>query len=207
MLDQFTGAAATLLGGSVLPVRAKCVSYYGAARWHNDSIHNVASVGFASYLEPLAAGNGALRVLPGSHRSEFSASLNDYFTTCQPGHNDDTWEDWVAAVPAFVVCTDPGDVIAFDEHLFHASARGRDRRQWRVNYVADAVDSEADARLRAYYNAIFPPDWDGGYDVNLYPTFGTHWLASGQPCLQRLAQLGATAAAAAQEAFSRGCRH
>src|SRR4051794_5395188 len=67
LLDRFETAAATLLGGPVLPVRAKGMRYFGSTSWHTDSSHPIASVGFAAYLEPLDAENGALRVLPGSH--------------------------------------------------------------------------------------------------------------------------------------------
>src|SRR5262245_21722905 len=68
LLDQLAPVAVTLLGGPVLPTRAKGVLYGGDTPWHADSAFAVASVGFAAYLEPLRAETGALRVLPGSHR-------------------------------------------------------------------------------------------------------------------------------------------
>src|SRR5262249_35930230 len=67
--------ATTLLGGPVLPTRAKGVLYGGDTPWHADSAFAVASVGFAAYLEPLRAETGALRVLPGSHRGDFTEAL------------------------------------------------------------------------------------------------------------------------------------
>lgn len=198
-LERFAAPAARLLGGPVLPVRAKCVLYYGAAHWHRDSERALGSVGFASYLEPLDADNGALRVVPGSHHGECGAALQEYFARQQPGTADEGWEGWVAGVPAVPLCSEPGDVIAFDEHLFHASARGRDRRQWRVDYVRDAGD---DAELRAYFAGLFPREWDGGYDVERYPSY-RRWPAAVPGWRARLEQLGVLAAAAAQEDFVR----
>lgn len=176
--------AALLLGGRVLPVRAKGVLYFGETPWHRDSEHDVPSVGLAAYLEPLRAASGALRVRPGTHRT----SARD-----------------VAAEPEaeIVVETEPGDVIAFDEHLLHASFGGDNRRQWRVDFVGDPVGAEQEARVRAYFGAIFRPDWDGGYDVDAYPSYGPDWMASGRPWVARLAQLGVYDAAAAEEAFAR----
>jgi hypothetical protein len=53
---------------------------------------------------------------------------------------------------------------------------------------------------------VYLPDWDGGYDVDSYPTYGTHWISSGRPSIDRLGQLGAYEASAAEEAFARGRR-
>jgi len=88
-----------------------------------------------------------------------------------------------------------------DEHLWHASAGGRDRRQGRVDYFADPAGAGAPAErdARGYISDTFPPDWDGGYDGERYPTYGPHFLASGRPSVERLRALGAVAAAHAQE--------
>lgn len=197
LLDQLAAPAAALLGAPVLPSRAKGVLYHGAAGWHVDSDQDVASVGFAAYLEPLDASNGALRILPGSHRPELGAAV----ARLRAEHPD-------MALPGLPIATEPGDVIAFDEHLYHASWGGRDRRQWRVDYVADPIDRTdvTEAALRAWYASQYAPDWDGGYDVDRYPSYGEFWRASGRPCLARLEELGAHAAAAAEEGYARSRR-
>jgi hypothetical protein len=202
LLDRFALPAAELLGAAILPVRAKGVLYSGATGWHRDSDHAVASVGFAGYLEPLGAGSGALRVLPGSHRPALGEAVGAYAA----GLTEEAPEARVAALPGFAVCTEPGDVIAFEEHLYHASAGGRERRQWRVDYVAAPAGAEEEGRVRAYYDSTYPPDWDGGYDVDRYPTYGGHWLSSGRPWIARLGELGVYRAAAAGEAFTRSRR-
>ena len=171
----------------VLPVRAKGVLYDGDTNWHTDSDLDVMSIGFLCYLESLQPATGALRVLPASHREPFGASVH-------------ARSDTFAPLPGVAIETDPGDAIVFDEHLCHSSVGGRNRRQWRVDYVADPTDADEEAAVRDYFARLFVPGWDGGYDVDRFPTYGSHWRASGRPWLGRLQQLGAHDAAAAEEA-------
>ena len=195
-LDLLEPVAATLLGGPVLPTRAKGVLYRGDTAWHADSASAVASVGFAAYLEPLRAETGALRVLPGSHRGDFAEALRTLGAAGAPAQ----------ALPAHVVVTEPGDVIAFDEHLFHASAGGGARRQWRLDYLRDPVGVEAEDHARSYFRSIYPPDWDGGYDVERYPSYGPDWQSSRRPSVARLGGLGVYELATRQEARARSRR-
>ena len=186
LLDQFADAAAELLGRPVLPVRAKGVLYHGDTNWHTDSVHDVTSVGFVCYLESLRPDNGALRVLPTSHRHSLGSSVEARSAT-------------FATLPGLAIETEPGDAIVFDEHLCHASTGGSNRRQWRVDFVADPTDADQEAAVRGYFERLYVPGWDGGYNVDLYPTYGSFWRASGRPWLGRLDQLGAHDAAAAEE--------
>jgi hypothetical protein len=196
LLDLFEPQAAILLGGPVLPVRAKGVRYVGSTPWHTDSRHAVASVGFAAYLDPLDAESGALCVLAGSHRPDFGEATLTYLTSLGESAA-------ISMLPGYAIATVPGDVIAFDEHLLHASAGGKSRRQWRVDYVRDPVGLREEANVGSYFANIFPPDWDGGYDVDRYPSYGPDWLASGRPAVARLRELGVYDLADAQEAFVR----
>jgi hypothetical protein len=193
LLDRLETVAATLLGGAVVPTRAKGVEYRGDTEWHVDSALPIASVGCAAYLEPLGAECGALRVLPGSHRGELAAGLRRLGAIGASA----------PALPAHVVETEPGDVIVFDEHLFHASAGGGARRQWRLDYVRDPVGAEAEGYTRSYFEGIYPPDWDGGYDVERFPSYGPVWLTSGRPAVARLGALGVYELASVQEARAR----
>jgi hypothetical protein len=199
LLDRFAVDAAALLGRTVLPLRAKGVRYAANASWHRDSELPIASIGFAAYLEPLDAGNGALRVLPGSHHGAYGEAVAAHLA---PADDVDPAAA-VAALPGVVVDTEPGDVIVFDEHLFHASVGGRDRRQGRVDYVVDPLGADEEAAARRWFADTYPPDWDGGYDVDLFPTYDAAWRSSGRPGLERLEALGAHAASAAEEAFAR----
>ncbi len=206
LLDRFQPVAAALLGAAVLPLRAKAVRYLGAASWHADSERALASVGFLTYLEPLRAGTGALRVLPGSHHPGYAAALRRLEQAHGPPADHARREAWTAALPGLPLETDPGDVIVRDEHLWHASLGGRDRRQWRVDYFADPTTEAAEREVARYLADTFPPDWDGGYDSERFPTYGPHWLASGRPSVERLRALGAVAASHAEEANARAAR-
>jgi len=183
--------AAELLGGPVLPGRAKGTRYRGSTKWHRDSDLTVRSLGFAFYLEPLGATDGALQVLPGSHAPEHAAAPGDY-----AAHGSD--------VPGVAVPTVPGDAIVFDERLYHASTGGGLRRQWRVDFVADVPGQ--DHALRQYFARQYSPEWDGGYDVERFPSYGAHWRTLNARWNERLEELGAYRAAAAEEAFVRARR-
>jgi hypothetical protein len=178
---RLAAVASELLGAPVLPGRAKATTYRGSTKWHRDSDLGLGSVGIAFYLEPLDAETGALRVVPGSHRSE-----------------RDSFDDGVA------VPTSPGDAIAFDEGLYHSSSGGGLRRQWRVDFVPDRPHD--DALLRTWFARQYSVDWDGGYDADRYPSYGAHWRTLDAHWNARLAALGAYAAAEAEESAVRACR-
>jgi hypothetical protein len=170
----------------VLPSRAKATTYCGSTTWHRDSESSVKSVGFLFYLEPLNPENGALRVLPGSHWTDFASALTTYVA----GGSD---------LPGIAVPTRPGDAIVFNERLYHASSNGGMRRQWRVDFVADLPG--CDDELREYFARQYSPGWDGGYEVDRYPTYGEHWRTLDAHWNERLAAVGAYQAAAKEEAF------
>lgn len=191
LLDRLAEIAGILLGNPVLPTRAKGVRYSGNTPWHVDSCSPLASIGCLAYLEAINADSGALRVLPGSHRPEYAQALRRLGADGRQA----------LELPAHVIATAPGDMILLDEHLYHSSCGGGLRRQWRVDYVSAPED--ADQAVTAYFAAIYPPDWDGGYDVDRYPSYGPDWLNSKRPAVTRLAALGVHAMADRQEAFAR----
>jgi len=86
---------------------------------------------------------------------------------------------------------------------FHASRDGGIRRQWRTDFVRDPVDAERERETIAYYAAIYSPDWDGGYDVDRFPSYGPDWRASGRRSVRRLEQLGVYDFAGKHESFMR----
>lgn len=191
LLDRLEPVAAELLGGPVLPTRAKGVLYSGDTPWHTDSDVPVESVGIAAYLEPLKANSGALRVLPGSHRPEFARALAPMAGAT------------AEMLPGHIVETEPGDLILFDEHLFHASCGGGLRRQWRLDFLLDPAGAGAERHTRDYFGQLYPADWDGGYDVDRYPSYGPEWRRSGRESAQRLGELGVYTLADAQESYTR----
>jgi Phytanoyl-CoA dioxygenase (PhyH) len=196
LLDRVGRVAAALFGGPVLPTRAKAVRYRGSTPWHTDSASPIASVGIAAYLETLGPENGALRVLPGSHRPELGDAVRAMGAAGMAA----------TELPGHVLSTQPGDVIFFDEHLFHSSCGGETRHQWRADFVNAPVGVEAVKQTRAYFEGLYTPDWDGAYDVDRYPSYGLDWRNSGRPAVAALQELGVFDLAAKQEAFTRSRR-
>jgi hypothetical protein len=177
LLDRFAIVAAQLLGRDVLPGRAKGSRYYGDTGWHRDSENSLATMGFLAYLEPLRTRTGALRVLPGSHE--------DLSVTLPPSFGSDN------DVSDHAIQTEPGDVIAFDEHLIHGSQGGNERRQWRVDFVVDPGSSEEEARAQEYFAQIFPNGQrKPSYDASIYPSYGPYWQTLDRPWTARLYELG-----------------
>jgi hypothetical protein len=193
LLDRTTVVAEQLLGGPVLPTRAKAIRYFGSTPWHVDSVQPVESIGFMAYLEPLGAKNGALRVLPGSHLPERGNLVRAMGGTGKPA----------TELVSEILSTEPGDMIVFDEHLFHSSHGGVARRQWRIDYLRDPVDAAARNSTLAYFSNIYAPNWGGGYDVDRYPSYGPDWRSSGRPAVERLEALRVYELAAKHETFAR----
>ena len=116
---RFLNTAQQLFGDDVLGVGTDVNRYTGDTRWHPDtgSIHQY-GVKFAFYLDPVDADGGALRVIPASHRlpkgEDFASGVSAL-----------TLQD----VPCAALASRPGDVVAFDLRLWHASCGGSSDRQ------------------------------------------------------------------------------
>ncbi len=157
-------AAEQLLGGPALPSVPEGISYFAEAGWHNDDGIGVRGVKFATYFEPLDADNGALRSVPCSYHPDAQLALCAY----QRARHDD--------YPGVVIGTQPGDVVAFDLHTFHASVGGTDRLAWAIEYLAVPTgDDEREKTLR-WQAESFEQDFRG-FDRQRYPTW-RDWRAN-----------------------------
>ena len=115
--------------------------------WHPDlidgssetKVDHVQGVKFACYMEPLDDDTGALRLIPGSHKSPFHDEL---FAIGLKGDDSPYLRDsqlTVSDIPAFVWASKPTDVVAFNARTWHASWGGSpDRRQCNVVYYKNA---------------------------------------------------------------------
>jgi hypothetical protein len=167
LLDRLAPVASQLLERDSVPGRAKGIRYTGSTDWHRDSDVPVPGMSFVAYLESLDAATGALRVRPRSH--------TDMRNTARDG---------------LVLETEPGDLIAFDDHLMHASFGGTIRRQWRIDFSADPAGTHEESLTRAEYARILDGSRDLGDDVERYPSFGQYWRSLDRPWTTRLADLG-----------------
>lgn len=166
---RLVGLAERLVGGSVLPspCDTQGILYFDHAGWHDDTGIAIRGVKFVAYLEPLQADDGALRVLPASHRLPDAGRAFGHLYSL---------DVQVPDVPGQVLATRPGDVIAFDPLLYHASWGGRDRHQWSTMYLRDAITPSWRQGLIDWYD-------DGASYVENLPEgwrpFDHTWVAEG----------------------------
>jgi hypothetical protein len=171
---RFAGAAEELLGGPVIPECPEGVLYFFEAGWHTDDGIGVRGVKFAAYFDELTAGNGALRLVPGSHHPEQSARLAAYERRQPPVRGGADAAACQASIPGYVAATCPGDVIAFDLHTWHASFGGRDRLAWTAVYQRCPETSEdRDRMLRSVHDSF--EQAFRGFDRGRYPIW-RDWL-------------------------------
>ncbi len=202
LVEHLHPVARRLLGSEALPSPAEAILFFGEAPWHDDTGSEVTAVKFAAYLEPLTAGTGALRVLPGSHLEPFRTAAREFERRTTTQRRDEIPEA-VERLPGLSCETEPGDVIAFDPRLFHASVGGRDRRQWTVSFYRDPVSpAEAESVAAALLDDVATDygSW-GEYDPRRYPFYDPEWVAETEqtwrgPAIVRLRELGVLDAAA-----------
>ncbi len=134
-------AAEQLLGEDAIAVFSNGNHFSGdRTEWHPDiSNMNMRGIKFALYLQPLDGNTGALRVIPGSHRSPYHDKLiNMGMKGANIGEGDSYLKKAgleAKDIPAHVCNTEPGDVVTFDFRLWHATWGGsKDRRMCSVNW-------------------------------------------------------------------------
>ena len=166
-------AAEQLLGGPVLPSVPEGVLYFAEAGWHNDDGIGVRGVKLATYFDPLNAANGALRFVPCSQHPGAQSALCAY----QRARHDD--------YPSVVVETQPGDVVAFDLHTFHASFGGTDRLAWAVEYLAEPQDDDSREKTWRWMGDAYEQECRG-FDRERYPVW-RDWVANPDSLRRRAA--------------------
>lgn len=124
--------AAELLGGPVVPSAGIATCFSGDSSWHTRLGPDLLGVTFWVDLEPRTATTGALRLVPGSHTSEYERQLWAYCRS-EPGASGFAQPDW-PEWPHIVVETEPGDVIAFHAHLFNRAHGGTPRLTLTIDY-------------------------------------------------------------------------
>ncbi len=189
----FQGSAA-LLGGPTVPTASIATCFTSNAGWHTDQRPDVGGVKFLAHLQRRTAGSGALRVIPGSHEAGFAARVRAYWSRDPALQGFDGWP-----VPAVVLETEPGDVIAFDLHLFHSSVGGERRLAWTIEYLPWPGLGDPE-RLRVVRDLIVDTaEFDHeGYDRERWPTWrewaaGARAVPSRQVAVERLRLLGVLA--------------
>jgi ectoine hydroxylase-related dioxygenase (phytanoyl-CoA dioxygenase family) len=121
--------------------------YAGDTAWHADGQHGIGKyMKIAFYLDPVDEHSGALRVIPGSHR----ISALDWGAR-QAARSAELWGIAGDMVPATVLESRPGDVVAFNHNLMHSSwGGGPSRRMFTINLCQHCSAREEHEELKGY---------------------------------------------------------
>lgn len=143
--EKFFELAERLLGEKVVLLLADGNRYVGDTPWHSDFGPHLQGVKFATYLDSVDAGSGALRVVPGSHRNPMHSSIKEYMERhVYPREVAPT-----AEIPAIALPSEPGDVVAFNPPIWHASVGGGSNRRmctWDYFTVPDGAEGREHIR-------------------------------------------------------------
>jgi hypothetical protein len=125
--------------------------YSGDTNWHSDGFHRVGKfLKVAIYLDPLGPETGCLRVIPGTHRLD----LEQNWEARKAGQSRELWGIEQRQVPALPLPIQPGDVVAFNHNLMHASFGGSTRRRmFTLNCCRHCETSEEIQDLENYVGA------------------------------------------------------
>ena len=161
--DRIYDAIGQLLGPDFLWVVSDANLYVGDTPWHGGDGNPVAldHVKVVIYLDPLTRDTGSLRVIPGSHLTEFQQHLNVLGEQFEdPGKRPFGLAG--AEVPAHSLDTRPGDVVFISEGgVWHGAFGGSPgRRQFTLIYYEDPKTDEQVQFLRDFHKrtiAMFHP--------------------------------------------------
>lgn len=156
-----------LLGDDCIWIGSDGNLYVGNTGWHPDGSNlKYKRIKALIYLETLTTNLGALRVIPSSHKSplhfELLPLLQRSDKSITPYGVVAPLRDEIAArplgacvldLPHFSVETIPGDVVLFDQNLWHSSYGGRaGRMMFTLNYGQAPVGVDHLAYVRQMYD-------------------------------------------------------
>lgn len=157
--QKLRSAAEALLSPEAVGVMSNGNVFSGnLTEWHADtSVPDFHSLKFVAYLDPVDADSGALRVLPGSHRSPWhddllAISVKEKLNTAgnPEGAAADRTRFQVGDVPAQICTSRPGDVFAFNLRTWHASCNGfPNRRMCSFTYFDTPRDDAQQTAIRS----------------------------------------------------------
>lgn len=126
--ERIAGIAESLMGPDYQYWNSDGNYYVGDTPWHSDTAwpEPIRFYKVGIYLDPLRAGTGALRVIPGSHRfgEGFAESVHAQLAT------KESWGGLKGSeVPALALETQPGDLVMFNHSTKHSAWGGSQKRR------------------------------------------------------------------------------
>jgi len=123
--------------------------FYCESYWHSDMYaaplqHYHIKLSF--YLDDLTGGNGAIRIIPGSHfhKHTFARTLRRDFDA--PEKVSETFGVLGKDIPSITVESEPGDLIIWNFRTIHGSYNGGERRRLFSMNFGEAVPGTHDER-------------------------------------------------------------
>jgi len=145
---RIDGIFASLCGADYNYLGSDGNFYVGDTNWHSDTDWSGKARGkpprvfykMALYLDPVDAGSGALRVIPGSHRygDRFAEDLQAVLRGAP-----EVLGIRGSQVPAIPLRSEPGDVVVFNQNTKHSAWGGSNRRRmFTINCTARYAPEE-----------------------------------------------------------------
>ncbi|MDQ3812501.1 MAG: phytanoyl-CoA dioxygenase family protein, partial [Armatimonadota bacterium] len=151
LLDHpsITAVASGLLGDDFNYLGGDGNYYTGETSWHSDGFHAVGKfVKLALYLDAVRRDTGCLRVIPGTHRVDVEWEAR------RAARSPELWGIEQRDVPCVTLESQPGDVVAFNHNLMHASfGGGTRRRMFTLNLCRRCETAEEIEDLKSYIAA------------------------------------------------------
>ena len=142
-----------IVGEDCVPVHSNANSYADSTSWHPDtSDPHLLMVKNVMYLQPTTGARGALRVIPGSHKTP----LHEELLRIGLNKSDDNESQFLKEsglqgedIPCYIFSSQPGDIITFNELTWHAAFGGyRDRRTCTFNFFRNPKTPEEKESMR-----------------------------------------------------------
>ncbi len=149
------GPSEQLTGKDSVLFQSNCNSYGVDTDWHSDSKdRNLRLIKNVMYLQPTTAELGALRLIPGSHKSPLYDELVriglDLYVKDQGSYFLKDSEFSGSDIPCYIFSSQPGDVIIFNQNTWHAAYGTLDyRRTCTFNFICNPKTAEEKAEFHA----------------------------------------------------------
>ncbi len=148
--DRIYTAIEELLGPNFVWIGSDGNLYVGDTQWHPDNPERYRRIKVAFYLDPVQKDTGCLRVIPGSHLPPLHDRLKDEKPS--PDAAESPFGVSASEIPSFPLESQPGDLVFFNQNLWHASFGGKTgRRMFTFNFGAAPQSASDEENLRRTY--------------------------------------------------------
>ena len=170
-----------LLGEDTFPVRSNANSLRHNTAWHTDSRQqHLCMLKNLVYLQPTTNEHGSLRLIPGSHKSPFSDELLRIGLSSSNQNESHFLKDSEFSgedIPCYIFCSQPGDVITFNQNIWHAAFGGyEDRRNCSFSFYSNPTTAKEEEDLQLLVEDA--KSISQSMDLQNSPYYHPWWLAN-----------------------------